>query len=162
MYARESGRHATLHYVPTMIRKGQMTGCWIVRFTLKSDDPRMRLYQKGEMAEPPTEDVWLHKRVGGAEKWGEEYEPLNIVELGPSGVRTFLEKGNLWSGRGDYDGLVDQLAKVNEMNETARQKNYDDARFNAKKRAMDKRRSRLKIPFLGVGTDLKGSKPKEK
>ena len=161
MYARETGRHATLHYVPTTFRKGKMTGCWIVRFTLKSDDPRMSLYQQGKVADPPTEDVWLHKAVDSVTA-PNTYEPLNIEEMGPSGVRNFLEKGNLWSGRGDYDGLVDQVKKVEDHNEIERRKNFENARYAAKKRAADKRRSNLKIPFLGVGIDLKGSKSQEK
>lgn len=158
MYARESGRHATLHLVPTEFRNGRVASAtWVARFTLRPDDPRMRLYQEQRIGDPPTEDVWFHIPKRNAEDWNHAYEPLNIVEMGASGVRNFLEKGNTWSGRGEFDSLTDQLRHVRQENDNSRQKNYDDARYQSRKRQVDKRRSRLKIPFLGVGIDLKKS-----
>ena len=118
----------------------------------------MEPYQKGLEAEEPTEHVWFHVPNPEAETWQDAYTPLNIVEMGPSGVKTFLEKGNLWSGRGEYTSLEDQLDQVRKMNEAARSKNVAESRESSVKRAMDKRRTLLKIPFLRVGIDLGKSK----
>lgn len=156
MYARENGRHATLHLVPTKTRHGRIVETvWVARFTLKPDDPRMRLYQEQRVAELPTEDVWFHEPRPNAEKWEDAYEPLDIVQMGASGVRQFLEKGNTWSGRGEFKSLEDQLRQARKDNAEQRQKVYDDARSQSQEHVKDKRRSRLKIPFLKVVTDLK-------
>lgn len=111
LYARETrgrGQHATLHFLPIT---GTM-GCWQIRFTLKPDDPRLLLYQQGEVAEPPTEHVWLHEPLGPDEEAvipTYRYRPLDIVAMGPSGIRAWLDRGNLWSGRGEQDSLEQQV-----------------------------------------------------
>ena len=158
LWARQSGRHARLHFFPVSFRHGRIAqGTWVVRISLKPDDKRLKLYQErnrrspedGEVREPPTEDVWLHESDG---KGG--YRALNLTDMGASGVREFLEKGNMWSGRGQFGSLEEQLRKVNQDNEAARQKNRANAKDQALLRTADRRRSALGIPFVGVVADI--------
>jgi hypothetical protein len=151
-WARLSGRHATLHFIPTAFLRGRVaSGTWVVRLTLKPGDKRLLLYREGKVAEPPTEDVWLHE-PDASHHTG--YRPFDILQLGASGVRTFLEKGDTWSGRGEFRSLEEQLKKVNEDNAQAREKNRTDAREGARDEARDKRRQVLGIPLVGVLADL--------
>lgn len=152
LYAREHGRHGKLEFVPTMLRgRVVIQGTWRVCLTLKADDKRLLPYRRGEIADEPTEDVWLHERDEDG-----TYQPLNIVEMGASGVRQFLERGNLWSGRGEFDSLEDQRRKARAHNEAFRQKTYQDQEDAVRQMARDTRRKRLKIPFLPVGIRLTG------
>ena len=154
-YARQSGRHATLRFNPTLLKHGRVVaGTWVVRMTLKADDEVLSLYQEGKVAEPPTEDVWLHVPDP---TYSTGYRPLDLVQLGAGGVRTFLEKGNLWSGRGEFTSLDEQVRKVREQNERQRTKNREQHKEANRFEQLEKRRWRLKIPFLLVEIDL-GSK----
>ena len=60
----------------------------------------------------------------------------------------------MWSGRGQFNSLEEQLRKVNENNEAARRKNRADAKDHALARTADQRRSALGIPFVGVIADI--------
>lgn len=153
MFARENGRHATLHLVPLRDTKA----VWLARFTLRADDPRMKAYQEGKVVDLPTEDVWFQKPNPNATRWQDEYDALDIVQMGAAGVRQFLQSGDVWSGQGKYKSLEDYVAEVRKDNTAKREKHYADTLANCKKRAVDKRRSNLGIPFLGVGIDLKKS-----
>lgn len=150
LWARQSGRHARLHFFPTRFRHGRIvSGTWIVRISLKLGDKRLLLYQRGQVAELPTEDVWLHESDGQG-----GCRALNLTDLGASGVRQFLERGSMWSGRGEFGSLEEQLRKVNENNEAARVKNRADAKDEALAHTADRRRSALGIPFVGVVADI--------
>jgi len=165
-YARVSGRSGTLHFIPTSLRgRTVLSGTWVARFTLRPDDKRMVMYQQGLTPEPPLEDVWIHEANPQAGRMNTEtrqrepdYIPLDITLMGPSGLREFLEKGNMWSGRGMFDSPEDELKQSRERNQAGREKLRADARENAVKKAMDHRRSILKIPFLPVGIDLRSGK----
>jgi hypothetical protein len=150
-WARLSGRHATLHFFPVAFQRGRIAGTWVVRITLKPSDKRLSLFQRGETPTPPTEDVWLHEPdatvVGG-------YRPYDLLQLGASGVRAFLEKGDTWSGRGEFRSIEDQLRQVNENNAQALEKVRTDAREGARDEARDKRRQVLGIPLVGVLKNL--------
>jgi len=162
LYARESGRTGSIHWIPG--------GGWFVRLELRSNDPRMRLYQEGRAEQPPHEDVWLHvakqdfdrnvhPAIRGHEPWqrGREnhpFVPLDIYQMGASGVRTFLEAGNTWSGRGVFGSHEEALRKSEAANEATKEKRREDAEFAAGKRAKERRRTLLKIPFLRVGARL--------
>ena len=152
LYARQTGRHATVEYVPTLLKGTRpVAGTWRVRFTLKPDDKRLSLYQTGKMDEPPTEDVWLHV-PDQASPLG--YRPLDLVQLGASGVREFLERGNLWSGRGEYKSLEQMVREVRESNTRNREKHKQQQKVTNREEQREKRRWRFKIPFLPVGIDL--------
>ena len=155
LWARGSGRHAKLHFSPS--------GTWFVRISLKSDDKRLSLHQMGLAPEPMGEDVWLHipnphegQVIRGVRQG--PHIPLNLEQLGVSGLREFLEKGDTWSGRGEYLSLVDQLRKVNETNEDVRIKNRAFHKEESRHEMRESRRFRYKIPFLPVGIDLRASK----
>jgi hypothetical protein len=150
LYARESGRTGRLEFVPIAFRNGRIAdGIWRARFSLRPSDKRLSLYQEGRTGEVPTEDVWF--RVKGMNG---EMHALDITQLGASGVRNFLEKGNAWSGRGEFSSLEDQLRRVRAHNEATQDKVRTDARTEAQYEARDTRRSRLKIPVVPVGIDV--------
>lgn len=145
-YARDHGRSAKLHFVPY--------GGWFVEFSLRPNDPQMQLYQEGKVPEPPTERVWFHvdnpragKRMlrGGTEP---PYLALDIYQMGASGVREFLERGNTWSGRGLYGSHAEALRKAQERNDTMRRKTKERAKEAARFEQREKRRWRFRIPFL--------------
>jgi hypothetical protein len=154
-YARESGRHATIHFIPIQVERERVIhGTWLVRFSLRADDKRLQLYREGKVGEPPTEDVWLHvpddAGFGG-------YRPLNLTELGAGGLRTFLDRGNSWSGRGEFASLEEQTRKASEANDAMRTKLRADQKEENRLEQREKRRHILGIPFLPVLIDLKGS-----
>jgi hypothetical protein len=149
LYARESNRHATLHFIPIAGR----LGCWVVRMTLKPDDPRLSLYRDGKVAEPPTEHVWLHEPLGLDEPRmipTYAYRPLNIHELGAAGVRAWLDRSNLWSGRGELSSLEQQVQDTVEAGRQAAQKRRTDAEDQTRALVRDRRRWYQRIPFLPV------------
>ncbi len=155
LWAREQGRTATMKFSPT--------GTWFVRLSLRCNDKRMLLYQQGVTAEPPCEDVWFHipnpregKVVGGVKQG--PYIPLDIYHLGVSGVREFLEKGDTWSGRGEFLSLVDHLHKVREENEVKRVSNRAEHKEASRYEQRERRRFRFKIPYLTVGVDIRADK----
>ena len=126
----------------------------------------MLLYKRGEAEAPPTEHVWFHipnpregKMFCGVRQG--RFIPLDLSHLGVSGVREFLEKGNTWSGRGEYLSLVDQLQQVREANETARVNNRAEHKEANRHEMRESRRFRYKIPFLPVGINLRASKSTE-
>lgn len=173
LYARESGRTASLHFMPG--------GGWFARFSLRSNDKRMLLWQQGMAAEPPTEDVWFHvpnprehegislsdlKQTKVPICWPVislkndrchmAFIPLDIVQMGTGGVKDFLERGNTWSGRGEFDSIEGQLRAVREANQKGKERFRATQKEESRHEQRDKRRWRLKIPFLRVGIDLGG------
>ena len=163
LWARESGRHATLRFVPILFFNGRIiAGTWKVCISLRPDDPALQMYQQGRVSEPPTEDVWLHEPnpkagqpLAGFHGLREPpYIGYNLTDLGASGVRQFLEKGNTWSGRGIFRSLMDQLRQVREKNATARAKFRQDQKEANRDELMARRRQVHRIPFLRVGVDL--------
>lgn len=171
LYAREYDRQGTLHF---------FMGCgWFANLSLRSNDKRLLLYQEGRAAKPPTEQVYFHvpnpneqfgvskgelERMDDPVLWPcislkgdrcrQPFIPLDIVQMGPARVRDFLERGNLWSGRGEFDSLEEQLREVREKNQAAVEKFRQDQKEANRHEQRDKRRWRLKIPYLPVGIDL--------
>jgi len=169
LYARESGRHAKIHYVPTEIdiKSGEvLAGTWRVDMTLRPDDKRNVTYQEGRMDKPPVEEIWIHDPNPSPKGPLDRYKARNIQQMGASGVREFLERGNIHSGRGEFSSMDDVIRKTDELNENKKQKRYDEAEDRVRMRSRDRRRSRLKkvhgkssFPFLSVAIDL--LKPKK-
>ena len=107
LWARKWGRHGRVEWVPGL-------NCYAIHLTRRPDDPIMREWQEGRLAQsdPPTESVLLHEfdpKVG-------RYVPLKLEELGPSGIEELLDKGNAWSGRGEFKTLADGLAHAVDQN----------------------------------------------
>lgn len=159
LYAREHGRTGRLVSAPNIIIGARLRDViWIAEFSLRPNDKRLLAYQEGRAPEPAVERVWFVEpnpkagqvipNSGGVRE--PPNRPLNIEAMGASGIRTFLERGNTWSGRGEYDSIVDQRRQVNAANEAARQKHRADQKDLNRERQKAKRRTRFKIPFLSV------------
>lgn len=152
-YAAEHGRTGHIQYVP-------MARCWVVRLSLKPNDPALAAVQ-GQVTDEKYEDVWLMEpnpkrgqRLPNGRIEG-PYVSLNLEQLGPSGVRAFLDKGNRWSGRGEVSSIAEAARKTHESHEQGKQKARRDAREWVKELAHDVRRQVNKIPLLRTGIDLK-------
>ena len=141
LYARENGRTATVELV-----QAPMFVCWIAKFSLKPNDPRMRAYQEGRGAEPPTELVWLMDHATG--------KPYDIHQLGASGVRALLEKGNTFSGRGEFSSPLDAANRVAAENDRKREDFERDVRAESLYRVKQDKRQYMNIPQVSVGVDL--------
>lgn len=141
-YAREYGRTATLHFVPT--------GGWMARFSLRCNDPRMQLAQQGLTPTPPSEDVWFHVPDSRPGRAG-SYIPLDIYLLGVQGVRAFLDRGNTWSGRGEFASLPAAVEHARATDEANTAKHRAEQKETNRYEQRESRRWRFKIPFLPVG-----------
>ena len=158
MYARQHGRHASLHPVPAMIRHGRGKGwTWVVRISLRPTDPALLPYQTGAAGEESTEDVWLHvtnpragQKISGSNIPEPDYLPLDIEQMGPSGVRAFLERGNSWSGRGEHGSLQEVVRTNRNTNMAKREKFRAEQKELNRYEQRDLRRQRWGIPFIGV------------
>lgn len=169
LYARAWGRHATLHFVPTLFFNHRiLRGTWVVKMTLRPDDKRMKLWQEQKVNEPLTEDVWLHepnpdvgKIIPHSGNLREPaYRPLNITEMGAGGVRAFLEAGNMWNGRNKIKSPEEELKHNQEMRRQMVEKARTDAREAGGKIAADQYRSRFdKESWVGVKEDVKDEPP---
>lgn len=147
LHARKSGRTGTMHFAPGI--------GWFARFSVRSNDPQLRAYQEGRAPEPPSEDVFFRVPDPKGTRPGDSI-PLDIVQLGASGVKEFLEKGDTWSGRGQYGSVVEAARKTSEHNRTVGAKAKEKAREDNKDHLRDRRRQFLKIPYHRVGIDIGG------
>lgn len=161
LYAREHGRTGSIEFAvgPNL---------WLVKLSLRPNDPAMKAWQEGRAVEPPTEVVWLQERNPNDGKvigWngdkpvrGTPYRALDIQQMGAAGVRAFLDRGNTWTGRGEHASLTGALKASYAADEVTRAKNRATVREDTRDMIRDKRRSYLKIPFLRVGINLKKEK----
>lgn len=164
LYARQHGRTGSIEFAVG-------PNVWVVKLSLRSNDKRMQLWQQGLAPEPPVETIWLQEanpnegrvipgryhpngqpmREGG-------YRALDIYQMGAAGVREFLERGNTWSGRGEFSSVEDALrrthAKEEELRERFRERMREENRYERR----EDRRRYLEIPAVSVGIDLKNPK----
>lgn len=170
LFARKSGRTATARLVPTLFQGHRMVRwTWVVDIELKPNDPRMEAWKQGRAEKPPKEEVWIHVRnpkegqvIPGTHGLREPpFIGLDIHQLGASGVKDFLEKGDTWSGRGQFRSITEAAKKAGEHNADHRQRVKAEAREENRLERREERRHRLGIPLLPVGIDLKRKK-KEK
>lgn len=172
LYARKSGRHGTLHIVPF--------GGWFLALTLRPDDKRLERYKQGLSADEPHEKVWFHVKnpfehkivdvrkdkrfknmplmpwCHGVRRQG-QFLQLDIRQMGVEGVTEFLEADNVWSGRGKFRSFTESWQKIEEANRVGLERLREQMAEKAGKRARDLRRQLLRIPYLSVLIDLKGS-----
>jgi len=80
---------------------------------------------------------------------------LDINQLGAAGVREFLDRGNVWSGRGLVNSHVEAVTQANEHNAVRRQALKERGRDGAKAMARDTRKQRLGVQSVPVGVALK-------
>jgi len=159
-WARGHGGHAKLKWLPDPMN------CWAVILSYRVGDPRQATDSDGE-------PVLLHE-YWPAEKWAKlkperarRHPQRNTImagnyafeldELGVEGIIAKLDKGNILSGRGEFKsaehaGDVQRQKHKDDMDKL-RRSSIDDAGH----RALDKRRSLYKIPFLGVGISFDAS-----
>lgn len=149
---RKTGRHGRLYWVnnPPM---------WVIKVTLRPDDGRLRAWQEGRLSEEPFEQVELVEWKPDAVTLPDGrvlpgYVGLPIEELGVSGLINFLEKGDVLSGQGEFESLSAAVAYQWKNQREEYNRARLEQRDSAVRRAKDRRRTLLKIPFLGVGIDL--------
>lgn len=163
LYAREHGRTGSIEFAVG-------PNVWIVKLSLRPNDKRMLLWREGRAPEPPVETVWLQERnpdegkvmrfEGGRPVREGMWRPLDIYQMGAEGVRTFLERGNCWSGRGEYSSVADAVQKAAETDEREKVRFREQMKEENRYERRDNRRAYLGIPFTTVGIDLK--QPEEK
>ena len=144
LWARGCGRHATITYITVVDPPIAQ-----VRITLRPDDGRLDAWRKGLVDEEPIEAIELVE-------WDEKhtrYVPLNLTELGASGVTALLERGNLWSGRGEFDSLQQAIVAVRERAKVERERERLWRRGESLARLEEKSRHHLDIPQV-PGADL--------
>jgi hypothetical protein len=155
-WARQYGRHATLRFVPHM-----QPPCWSVNLTLKPDDPALRRWQEGAASELPTEGVLLLEWDAGAGEiqpaTGEPagaYRAVSLEEYGADGVVALLERGNTWSGRGEFASMQEAVTAAASRSREEKNRRRAQMRQWARDLAADQRRQILQIPLVPVGIAL--------
>lgn len=148
-WARGCGRHADIVYVPYTDPPIPQ-----VRIELKPNDKRLKAWQEGDADEKPVETVELVE-------YDEEkkcYVGLDLHQLGPSGVVEFLERGNMWSGRGEFNSLQEAVYAARQRKETTleRLKNWIKSEVIA--RAEDRAYGERSVaPMFAVERDLRNT-----
>ncbi len=107
LWARQWGRGATIRFHPVL-------QCPCIEFALPNDDPRMQSFLDGKLKHKPVEFVALHRQ----DKQTLKFEPIDLAEMGVSGLLQWLDEANTWSGHND--DIYTSLMKVDEKNEGRR------------------------------------------
>lgn len=123
-------------------------GCFVIHASRKSDDPVMRLWQEGKLAEEPTEVIYLHE----PNPRGPGFVAIDPGMLGPAGVRTWLDERNLWSGRGEFRSIQDAVERVTEANDRLEAERMNGER--GREAAWLVRRKALQLPLISVPKDI--------
>lgn len=146
VWARGQGRHADVHFHPQF-------RCWAIELSLPSNHPQLRMWKEGTLKQPsaPTETVLLREWDVDAGAWA----PRNIMEMGPSGVTTMLEKANVMSGRGEYPSLVAACEAIGEENARVRRDASQHIYDVGREIGAVARRGSLGLPQVSVVADLK-------
>lgn len=152
-YFRRSDRHGRLYWVPAI-------RTWVIKVTLRPDDPRMGAWREGRLTEEPFEQIELAEYKEDAVRLSDGrvipgYVGYDLEELGVSGLVNMLEEADVQSGRGRFNSLSEAVAFQRQAQKDAHERARKAQRDAAVDRSLDRRRSVLKIPFLGVGIDLK-------
>lgn len=156
MYYRDhGGRRATLVWIPVL-------KMWQIRIEPRMDDPRLLAWREGRLKEQPLETIELAEYKENAirnprAKSGfiPGYVGFNLEDIGVSGLLALLGEADTTTGTGRFNSLSEAVAFQRQKQKDASAKLDKQVRAQAVDRAVDKRRSTLKIPFLGVGIDLK-------
>ena len=157
-YREHGGRRATLVWI-AMLRM------WQIRVEPRVDDPRLGAWRDGTLKDYPLETIELAEYKENAirnPKTKSGYTPgyvgYDLEELGVSGLLEFLARADLWTGTGEFGSLSEAVATARRRQKEQAEKLDKQMRAQAVDRALDRRRSVLKIPFLGIGIDLKSPK----
>jgi hypothetical protein len=153
LYFRESGRNCEVKYIPHM-------KCFVAMVSLRSNDPLLGSFQSGVLSRVPTEDVFFHEpnpdagKIMGGVRQG-PFRPLDLNQMGASGVRTWLEQRNVLSGRGEFKSLLEQHRAVDKKGREGVAKIKQETRSDVIDFGLEVRRVVEKIPYNRVGIDLK-------
>lgn len=143
LWARDQGRHARIVWLPQM-------GCACVEIDLRPGDPRLGAWQEGRLKHEPKERVYLHRYDKAKRCW--VGVPSTPSELTPDHVRGWLDRGNLWSGRGEHRArnIHEACVAADERNEEHRKAIRREVEANTRDRARDRRRQALGLPLVAV------------
>ena len=163
LFARQYSGHGDVVWV------GAPVNCWQVRLTLAPNDPRLRHPDDGTHFESAELHEWVdpsrepsHPKLDKLPRNARTnavtpgYIPLELDEIGVSGLRKLLEKGSLMSGRGEYESSEAATKAVVSQHRMLRETTEADQRDNARQRMKYGRRRALGIPMIPVGIDLTG------
>lgn len=163
LYAREFGRHGRIRFVPHV-------NCWLVELSPIAGAPLMKAVQEGRLPEPEAwEAVWLQEANPNAGKVTGRgpngfpiregpYRSLDIEQLGAAGVRAFLDRTNMFSGRGEAKSLEDAMRQTADAEAARVAKLRADAKDDAIHEARDRRSLYEHVPREVVGVDLNPEK----
>lgn len=103
LWARTWGRNATTRWEPAM-------GCFVTFFSRRPTDPVLQAVQEGRRDDEGEPHYWHEWKEGVRQhplsgKMVGGWVATDIEQLGESGVRERLDRGNLWSGRGEHASL---------------------------------------------------------
>ena len=79
--------------------------------------------------------------------------------MGAAGVRAFLERGNTFSGRGEFSSPEDAFRKTYDRNEESRVANRARIKEETRLEFRDERRRYVDVPMVSPGIDLKQRVP---
>lgn len=143
LWARQRGRHATIGWNVAM-------RCAVIDLTLKGDDPRLRAYQEGRIKHEPKESIPLHYQPVE----GGPFMAINLEELGESGLIEMLNKGDMWSGTGQYGSMYEAVRAVEKFNHDKREKMKQAVLEASRDRAKDYRRQVFDLPLVSVPAQI--------
>ena len=151
-YFAEYGRTVKTEFIPHL-------NCWVAMVSLRTNDPTLEAWQQGRTEREPTEDVIFHEPnpLAGQIVQGRRQPPfvaLDLNSMGRLGVREFLERGNTFSGTGEFASIAEAARASDERGTAGQEKIRRDAKNDAVDMAMEVRRQVEKIPFHRVGIDL--------
>ena len=163
LYARQHGGGGDIIWM------GAPVNCWRVQLTLKPDDPRLKgkddeVYETVDLqqyvhpdpthpAYPRSDPKLLDKlrRHPRNNRLMPGYVAFELDELGVSGVTEMLERGSLFSGRGEFQSAEEAMRVIMDRRRGVLAENRQRQRDETGALARDVRRRVLKIPFLPVG-----------
>lgn len=141
MWARAHGRHAKTTWDPPV-------GCFVTRLSRMSHDPVLALVKSGKKEDVGVPIYWHEWKEGvrrhpvtGQVVGG--FVPMDIEQMGESGVRTYLDKVATWTGRAEFksvDDAVDASVKANDMKVQYQRENLRDRLAGPLKAARKKAR----------------------
>ena len=129
-WARNWGRSAVTRWEPRM-------GCFVSHFSRRDSDPVLAAVQEGRRAEADEPFYWHEWKEGpvrphpffGASQMVPGFVALDVEQMGETGVLTMLEKGNTWSGRGEFTSIgqaADASIAANDQQMEAQRKKLRD------------------------------------
>lgn len=145
-WARRWGRHGRVVYIDHFDPPWPQ-----VRLTPVSDDPQMERVQKGKL---PIEEAEETVELIEWDPKAEAYRPIPLEQLGASGVVRLLQKGNTWSGRGEYDSLQEAVVAAREEQKREQEQFEEDLKDAVKESARGSRRRVLDLPFMRMPKDV--------